>query len=74
MVKQKPGNSFWKATNQEYSADSLAAGNLIKMDELIYRRDALRKPVKPVVDDEDFVMTNTINVEASGRQAERVLL
>lgn len=74
--KAQPSSQYRSTTNTDFSARSLAMerGGLLTMQELLRRNDDLRKPVKPQVDDEDFVMTNTIKKEAEGCQAEKVCI
>jgi len=73
-LKKKMPNSFWKTTNSDFSADSLAEKHgLLNMQQLIRRTDDLKKPVRPKVDDEDFIYMNTVKLEGQEIAAERVL-
>lgn len=72
--KKKMPGSFWKTTNSDFSAQSLAVTKgMLSVKDVIKRTDDLRKPVRPKVDDEDFVMINTIKLEGQEISAERVL-
>merc|ERR1712194_280570 len=58
----------------DYTAKSLVNSlGLIPVSEILKRSDALRNPVRPVVDSTSFVMINTIETEKKENQAERVL-
>ena len=65
--------AFLKTTNSDYGA--FPNQQVIKMDDLIKRRDALRKPSTQIskIDNTDYVMTNTCIRELEDTATERVL-
>ena len=74
MADAKPSggrNSFFKTSNSDYSSDSLASRNMIPMDQLLKRHDALRVPVKPKIDNSPFTMTNAIAQEQEDQSGEK---
>ncbi|CAD7923298.1 unnamed protein product [Amoebophrya sp. A120] len=74
-LPQKAVPSFWRTTQSEIGFGNRVKSkkDLLTPKEVIRRNDDLKKPVRPVVEDTDFIMTNTIKKEADSINAERVL-